>query len=234
MRLTSNLCALLVLLCVFFSVEAQAENVTVTSGSFSARGTGTGGAFNFVGANFNLNGGGGTGNVSGCGTCRAGETFHFGAYFSDGDVLGGAGTYGGVTYDRISYTGSPSFIQFGGAAVIPVGDSSSVTITVPFTMSGYLAGCTGSRGGGACPGGDVFSINMIGQGIATLMLSGFDYGSGRLYSLSSLTFNFQDATTPTPEPATLLLLGTGLAGIAGIARHRRRRRKATRPDGDAA
>jgi hypothetical protein len=47
----------------------------------------------------------------------------------------------------------------------------------------------------------------------TSTLSNVDGGPERFY--------FAGAATPTPEPATLVLLGTGIAGLAGAARKRK-------------
>jgi hypothetical protein len=56
----------------------------------------------------------------------------------------------------------------------------------------------------------------------TAQLSNVDGGPERFY--------FAGAATPTPEPATLVLLGTGIAGLAGAAR---RKRKAAAKKADA-
>lgn len=69
-----------------------------------------------------------------------------------------------------------------------------------------------------------FTTTVSGQGIATLILdSFFSESQGRIYHLRSLTFNFApDAPAAVPEPATLILPGTGLTAVA--ARYRRHRR----------
>jgi hypothetical protein len=66
-----------------------------------------------------------------------------------------------------------------------------------------------------------YSGGMVGPGTGLLLTFGLrDYAGDRTWRLM-LGPNGLSAA-PTPEPATLLLLGTGVLGVAGAVRRRRR------------
>ena len=104
---------------------------------------------------------------------------------------------------------------------IPDGGADNLTLTTTFTFQGSL------NEGNAVP----FSVtgfhpSFVGQGITTIQLvrlySNFTLLHPEIpfYTVASATYTF----TPVPEPATLLLLGTGLSGVAAQAFRRRRSR----------
>jgi PEP-CTERM motif len=90
------------------------------------------------------------------------------------------------------------------------------SVQVPFSMQGYLVGRTGCSSTGPCD--PIPRIDLAGNGSATYNFSYFLDS----WHLNSYQYNFEN-TNPTPEPATLILMGTGLAGIIGYAKKRRKK-----------
>jgi hypothetical protein len=212
--------AFLICTFLFLPSTAQADSVLINDGSvragfssmvFSFGNTGQGFAVSNVGS---LTDGGG---LSRCSPCAAGQTISINSSFAGEYGLGyGAATVGGVNYSRVYYTGRIRFAA--NLITIPFDNSPLVTITVPFTMSGFIDGYATQ----AVNTPPIFDMEINGHGLATLVLSSyFVPGFGQLYDFRSVTYDFSPAAT-TPEPTTLLLFGTGLAAVT--ARYRRRRK----------
>ncbi|HEY7289870.1 MAG TPA: PEP-CTERM sorting domain-containing protein [Vicinamibacterales bacterium] len=183
------------------------------------------GQFSIFGPGFSLSGDVSVA-LSGCLPCRPGDSLEMQAL---GEVRGMSGTVDGVTYPQLFVPGViaiPSVFSVQGPFTVPANATTGTQIIFPFNtldldrLVGYTSPLSTTP---------VFDIHVSGTGTAkTTLLEVQNPPEAPILFGTNITWTF-GTPSPTPEPASLVLVGTGLAAILAKRRltdHERRGRRA--------
>jgi hypothetical protein len=144
---------------------------------------------------------------------------------SRGFALGnGTATIGDETFGDDAGPGALTFrgtLSFDAEPVVIPDAGDFPIVTSPFTLTGTVLGFDA-----AAATTPLFAVDVFGTGVTTLLLQRLENDSSGGYWFLGVDYQITD---PVPEPATLLLFGSGAAAVALRARRRRRTCCASRP-----
>jgi len=135
--------------------------------------------------------------------CFPGEPIQMGGT-TNGEAFVGTGTL--VTNGR-TFTDASIFLdgEFVAPPAITPPEQTLVTVTSPFTFSGTLRARVGDE--------QIFQQTVVGSGTATARMFLLEPGAGFFDENNFIGYAFAAPAAATPEPATLLLMGSGLAAL---------------------
>jgi len=150
--------------------------------------------------------------------CTGGTTVNLLTRISGLSYRPATATYQGRTYTNVGGLTADSGIstEWDGSLTIPVGFTGG-TLSAPFTFNGLFQF-------GNSPFVPTGTAELFGSGTATLTFAPYlpeaDFPN-RLQTVG-VRFDFAPGAAATPEPASMILLGTGLVGLVGARRRQRR------------
>lgn len=214
-RIIIGLCAFVMLV---ITPSVKADPIVITSGSLTVTGIAGSPTYSISGMNFSVTSvGGDSGNTPNCLPCLPGQLANVSSFLVGSSLGHGPATINGVSFPELFYSGT---FNLGATVLLPVGGTTDLTLTTPFTFIGSIRGCEGSSQ--VCANEIFSTTELVGQGIATVQFTfGIHEQTGQpLYFFRSVTYTFQSAEIP--EPMTIVLLTTGLIGVGARVRSRRR------------